>query len=159
MLACLCYFDVRLELTREARWHVSGSQRPDIGDWALERQRQPRLQKGKSNLRSTFVPFTSQSQLLAMPTHSKLPASPSSHSPRTADFPQIARARAELACARPFVQPWLAVSLVLTDDKRRAWDKLGISYDAHVSFRPQVSSAIVPSLICCLAECVLMISV
>lgn len=47
--------------------------------------------------------------------------------------------RTELARARPIVQPWPTVSLVLTDDKLHAWDKLGIGYAAHVSFRVPVS--------------------
>jgi hypothetical protein len=113
-------------------------QRPRIGDWALERQRRPRLYMGRFKLRSTFVPFISQPQLLAMHTRSILPASPPFHNPRTEDFLQLARAESWLVPVQ-FAQPWLTVSLVLTDDKLRAWDKLGIGYAAHVSFRVSVS--------------------
>lgn len=113
-------------------------QRPRIGDWALERQRRPRLYMGKFKLRSTFVPFMSLPQLLAMHTRSILRASPSLHNPRIAGFLQLARAESWLVPVQ-FVQPWLTVSLVLTDDKLRAWDKLGIGYAVHVSFRFRVS--------------------
>ena len=68
------------------------------------------------------------------------------------------RSCGELARARAFVQPWLTVSLVLTDDKLRAWDKLGIGYAAHVSFRG-CPFAVIPPLICCLAGFELLISV
>jgi hypothetical protein len=57
-----------------------------------------------------------------------------------------ARSCGELACAKPFVPPWLAVSLALTDDKLLTWDTLGIGHNAHVSFQFECPFAFIPLL-------------
>lgn len=117
-------------------------QRPGIGDWALERQRQPRLQRESWKLRSTFVPFMSQPQLLALHTRSILPASTCLHNPRTADFTLLARAESWLVPDHSF-NPGSQSRLCLLMTNCVLGTNLVLAA-AHVSLRGRVSLHFIP---------------